>query len=1100
MKITTYKILVAIFFFFCVHLSFGQTYVDTFSSVAYNNNDGTANWSGDWTEVNDGGSPSAGRIQVDSDQLRFRELFSDDQISRTLDLSGQTLVRLTLDYDRTFGDETILVQLFDGSAFNTRATLNGTGSVSYLLAANEMSAASEIRFVTGSGSWVDLLGLETINVDNITFSLDNDGDGVFDSDDLDDDNDGILDATEGTGDFDLDGVVNSLDLDSDNDGIYDLLEAGGTDANNDGIADNLSDLDNDGLVDIYDDTCVSNDGNANFVSNSVGFSNLNNTLGPSGLSDTDFAISSANTDFIILGFNQAIPTGTNVTFFVGNSGGDNSGQFHVTNADGSAEDYIGEAGTISGPGPTAITITIPAPVAVPAANHLRFRVYGGGIRLYGVSFTYPTPVSCAGTTLTPTQTAGAPDFLSLDADGDLCNDVLEAGFTDVDDNGIIDGSGINADGTVAGSDGYTGTTGAVTNPGSSLACNPPVDTDGDGTADINDEDDDNDGIRDTVEAGCNNEAQYELRYLHNQDLGATNDLTPTIGDATPPAAIASATDETIGTGLNLLPRNPALNQTFLQFSSVDQANLAAAIANDEYLQFQFTTSTDFPNAAIESFSENPILGTDPAQFNDHEMAVLISNDAFASNTTTLIQDYVVGNTPTGFVFTNFDEPYFIAPSTVYTVRVYFYNAPAIAANVATFDDFGFLIRGCNGQSIDFDGDGVENRLDLDSDNDGIYDIVEEGGIDADDNGVADDLTDLDNDGLADIYDEDCSFGSTLGFATSAFNGSSPGFVNSPNAVGPTGVGDADFALSSNNGDFIVMGFGTTLAAGTEVTFYVGNNASSQSGQFHTTNSDGSTELDFIGDSGNINGPGPTPIIVTLNIASDFLRFRVFGGGIRLYGVAYEDFSGSDCSLGSYLFLDSDSDGFSNSSELDSDNDGCDDVLEAGFTDGDSNGLLGSGTFGSGLTVDANGVVTSGSDGYTLPEDGDANSIFDFTEAGASPSISVQPSNQNVSSGASVVFTTTVANATNFQWQESTDGGLIFNNISDGGIYSGTDTNELTINPVGPSLNNNQYQLVITNEAFICGVTVTSDAAILTIAGATTITIITNRNTTYRVNN
>ncbi|OAD45486.1 T9SS type A sorting domain-containing protein [Polaribacter atrinae] len=57
---------------------------------------------------------------------------------------------------------------------------------------------------------------------------DNDCDGVKDTDDLDDDNDGILDSDEGTGDFDGDGIANYLDLDSDGDGCPDALEATGT--------------------------------------------------------------------------------------------------------------------------------------------------------------------------------------------------------------------------------------------------------------------------------------------------------------------------------------------------------------------------------------------------------------------------------------------------------------------------------------------------------------------------------------------------------------------------------------------------------------------------------------------------------------------------------------------------------------------------------------------------------------------------------------------------------------------------------------------------------------------------------------------------------
>ncbi|WP_298364985.1 LamG-like jellyroll fold domain-containing protein [uncultured Lutibacter sp.] len=56
------------------------------------------------------------------------------------------------------------------------------------------------------------------------------------------------------------------------------------------------------------------------------------------------------------------------------------------------------------------------------------------------------------------------------------------------------------------------------------------------------------------------------------------------------------------------------------------------------------------------------------------------------------------------------------------------------------------------QDYDFDGDGVKNRLDLDSDNDGIVDLREVGLLDSDGNGQIDGFTDLDIDGYHDSYD------------------------------------------------------------------------------------------------------------------------------------------------------------------------------------------------------------------------------------------------------------------------------------------------------------------------------------------------------------
>ena len=62
-----------------------------------------------------------------------------------------------------------------------------------------------------------------------------DNDQVPNTIDLDDDNDGILDSDEGFIDTDLDGIPDHLDLDADNDGCLDVLEADFTDDDLDGL-------------------------------------------------------------------------------------------------------------------------------------------------------------------------------------------------------------------------------------------------------------------------------------------------------------------------------------------------------------------------------------------------------------------------------------------------------------------------------------------------------------------------------------------------------------------------------------------------------------------------------------------------------------------------------------------------------------------------------------------------------------------------------------------------------------------------------------------------------------------------------------------------
>ena len=100
--------------------------------------------------------------------------------------------------------------------------------------------------VSGSDGYV--IPVDTNNngvVDHLEASYDGachgdtDGDGVDDAADLDDDNDGILDTDEGddTVDTDGDGIPDNKDTDSDGDGCSDAKEAGYTDADNDGEVD-----------------------------------------------------------------------------------------------------------------------------------------------------------------------------------------------------------------------------------------------------------------------------------------------------------------------------------------------------------------------------------------------------------------------------------------------------------------------------------------------------------------------------------------------------------------------------------------------------------------------------------------------------------------------------------------------------------------------------------------------------------------------------------------------------------------------------------------------------------------------------------------------
>jgi hypothetical protein len=197
---------------------------------------------------------------------------------------------------------------------------------------------------------------------------------------------------------------------------------------------------------------------------------------------------------------------------------------------------------------------------------------------------------------------------------------------------------------------------------------------------------------------------------------------------------------------------------------------------------------------------------------------------------------------------------------------------------------------------------------------------------------------------------------------------------------------------------------------------------------------------------------------------------------------------TEYALLSYSIFDSDSDGSYDAYVLDADGDGCNDVREAGFTDNNDDGYLGPNP----VTVNIEGLVTSGSDGYTTPADNNANTTYDYREIGSAPNITAQPTNTVTCPGCTTALSATVT-ADQLQWQYYN--GTIWTNLTDGGIYSGTTTTTLTITGPTTTENNTQYRLVASNNGYICGIT-TSDVATLTLQVGS---VITNRRITYRVN-
>ena len=170
--------------------------------------------------------------------------------------------------------------------------------------------------------------------------------------------------------------------------------------------------------------------------------------------------------------------------------------------------------------------------------------------------------------------------------------------------------------------------------------------------------------------------------------------------------------------------------------------------------------------------------------------------------------------------------------------------------------------------------------------------------------------------------------------------------------------------------------------------------------------------------------------------------------------------------------DTDKDGIPDNRDLDSDGDGCFDVVESGGTDNNNDGIL------DGAGFNSDGLVTGGTGGYNGANGTEINA--------AQVNIVTAPTDQNASNGVSASFTVSatadIATSYNngnpiygtsgngnsglqYQWYlgNPNAGG---SPLSDGGVYSGTSTATLNIsNSTG--LFNNQYFVEVSHPNNIC---------------------------------
>ena len=509
----------------------------------------------------------------------------------------------------------------------------------------------------------------------------------------------------------------------------------------------------------------------------------------------------------------------------------------------------------------------------------------------------------------------------------------------------------------------------------------PDDIDNDGIIDNLDIDNDNDGILNCTES----KGDVTL------DLSNTNSPQLVFQDGSINSVITSATfTQNNSTGNTA---NTITGEEFGYFTShVEPANNA-----ESNYSLSFTESVNIK--FIENSSINHIQ-TDGEFFIAKISPVNKNITLINTDNRLLVDSNFDGVFETGITQISGSEIHFkINPSPTGTTPYQFFANQVDGfsfihklANITTASNFnGALSLTCFKNDNDFDG--IKDELDLDSDNDGIPDFIENqgtfvalSGMDTDANGLDDifDITilpiDTDNDSILDFYD-----------------------------------------LDSDN--------------------------------------DGITDLIETGQLGLLSDTDLNGIIDSV-------------GSFGINGWDDNAETTPDSNQIGYTLNDFDADGIFSYIDEDSDGDGCSDVIEAGFSDANTDNYLGDGIVIVDTTPDFNtgqGLVTNASDGYTLPN---AN-YLNF----APLSITTQPVNTEVCVLSSNTISVISPEAETYQWEVSTDG-VNWTLITDNTNYNGAQTANLTLTNTPQTFNNNQYRVNLNRNGNSCGIY--SDAATLTV--------------------
>ncbi len=892
---------------------------------------------------------------------------------------------------------------------------------------------------------------------SVTFQTDTDGDGVPDVTDLDDDNDGILDTVEQNGDpnrdTDGDNIIDSLDLDADGDGITDLRESGLSpteintldpngdgridlvpngsggnnfgsngladgvelatnpnlvDYNNDGTADSPADTDGDGVPD-FQDLDSDNDG-INDVVEAGGTDLDGNGLVDGGTTDSDGDGLADVVDPSGGGGGSALPVpdfdNDGVEDFR-DLDSDNDGLSDLV--EGGLDPAIADKnsdGVVDGPDNDSDGIQNPA---------------DGTPNTFGDS-NGPSSPGATNNPLPNANGSGNPDYLNLDSDGDGDPDRNEAGLPTGPGTPDADGDGKIDTPTDSDGDGIADT--VDTMPGPFGGIESAIDTDGDGVPDTEDLDDDNDGITDTDELGNNPTRDTDGDgIIDSLDLDADNDGITDLRESGLSKTEIASLDSNGDGRIDLIPNGAGGNN----FGSNGLADAVETTPGSNQVDYDNDGQVDQP---VDTD------GDGKADFQDLDSDNDGLNDVVEAGGTDLNGDGLIdGNT------TDSDND-------------------GLADSVDPTS--GGAANGSPLPVPDSDSDGRDDFRDLDSDNDGLSDLSEGGldpaVVDPDGNGVVDG-PDQDGDGIPDLVDATPSnFGDGDGPASDAVpdaNSDGTPDYRTPNSDGdgtpdrieaglPTGPGTPD-----TNGDGIIDNPADSDGDG------IPDSVDTQPGPFGgiaspvDTDGDGIPDVqdldddnDGITDADELQG-NPTRdtdgdgIIDSLDLDADGDGITdLRESGLTTAEIATLDSNGdgridSNLPFGSNGLADgvettagsgavdynndgspdqpadTDGDGIADFQDLDSDNDGINDVIEAGGIDNNGDGLIDGHTTdsdGDGLadvidpSNDSNGGSPTGASPLAVPDsdndgradfrdlDSDNDGLSDLSESGLDPAV------------------------------------------------------------------------------------------------------------------